>query len=395
MAAWMLLGRVLRVPAGPEDAEAEPAAAISIPLVAPPRVSVVTANRSVHPDPGSPDWFPYALVANAVGLLVNFSSLPFYGVYFGNYPHVAHLVVLHEFLPTALDAEAEAVLGEMTATAVRLPPRENFDPIIYNLESIGMGMGAVTRDGVTTEGIVVSELMVDTGSEFARIVYCLAGGHNTWQQELRGSPLAASPRAWVPSGVVLHDGRLWWFDLAWGILSCEVSPDAMGPLLFLGLPPGRTRNANASREGLHDHRCIAASGDALRYVEIIIVPEAAVAMWTAVPVADDDGQVTIMWEMDYQVSFAAIWNDDSYAATGLPRRLPVLTAVSPSNPGLVFFALAEERRIFGVYVPEHSVVEFVDEAYDLVMPPWADLPSSRYILGFPLQLQADDAGTRN
>ncbi|KAK3129061.1 hypothetical protein QOZ80_6BG0470950 [Eleusine coracana subsp. coracana] len=344
-APWMLLGRVLRVAPGPDPEDADAAAAadddFSIPVALPPQITVVTANPSAHPDPKYPDRYPYVLAANPVGILVNISSVPFYGVQLSVlHPLEPHLVLLHEF-HDPMEAEAEAEVGQamLTATAERLPPREGFLPIICNLESIGIGKGPimVTREEGMVVKTIVSELMVDTRSETARIAYWYYPDGNAWLQQERNYPLAAYDRHWVPSGVLLHDDRLWWFDLSWGILSCEVSPEENGKLLFHPLPEGRA--LDEIRPGIHDHRCIAASGDALRYVEILINEEegdeeAMVAMWTATPVLDDDGEPGLAWEMAYSVRFAEIWNDDSYVRTGLPRRVPVITAVCPWNPDL-------------------------------------------------------------
>ena len=53
-----------------------------------------------------------------------------------------------------------------------------------------------------------------------------------------------------------------------------------------------------------------------------------------------------------------------------------LSAVCPSNPDLVYFAL--EQRLFGVNVPVHKVVEAADEAHELVNMPWPAPASCRY-----------------
>jgi hypothetical protein len=125
-----------------------------------------------------------------------------------------------------------------------------------------------------------------------------------------------------------------------------------------------------------------------RYVEIIPKDEAAAA---AVPVDNDDDHYTVVWEVAYGMSLEKIWNDYSYMARRLPRRVPVITAVSPTNPNLVYLSLEQEQRLFDVDVPQHRVVEFIDEAYDLVMP-WRSPPSSRYVLAW-LGQEYDEAGT--
>jgi hypothetical protein len=268
--------------------------------------------------------------------------------------------------------EAKAQEGEMmplTATAELLPYRSGTDPVIEHIESIVLAahVSVDTENGIPINDTIIAELILTTGSERASIIYCFADGPY-WFEEVVDYPLAAHvDRDWVPSGVVFHDDRLWWFDLSWGLLSCNANPDETMVLLFHDLPEGRA--LRASRSDIHHRRCIAASRNKLRYVEIMAQGETAatVSMWRAVPVHDDDGHYNIVWEMAYEMSFEEIWNDFSYMARKMPRRVPVITAVCPTNPDLVFFSLEREQRLFGVNVPQHRVVEFVDEAYDLVM----------------------------
>ncbi|TVU11447.1 hypothetical protein EJB05_45033, partial [Eragrostis curvula] len=329
------------------------------------------ANPSAQHDPVDPDRYPYVLAASAFCVLVNFSVLPFYGVQFGDHPHDPHLVLVRdrEF------HHPEA--GVCTATAQRLPSRHGSLPIIYNLESIGL----VTRLRVgANEEHVVAELFVDKGSESASIAYWSAELYDWQHKEGIVYPLAAHrDRDWVPSGVVSHDEKTWWLDLSWGILSSDFSHLPNLTLLFHDLPVGRA--LDASQPDIRHRRCITESGNALRYVEIISDGDASatVCLWTGIPVPNDDGRGIL-------VGFEEIWDDDTYKATGLPHKVPVLTAVCPTNPALVYFCLEQEQRLFGVDVPLHTVVQFVDEAYDLVMP-WPAPLCSRYVLPWLLPPQ--------
>ena len=134
-APWVILGRVLRVgfvpgdveaeegdqeaqahPAAPADAHAEEAAEqaehdaaadahaeeeaehaaaaaepdFTLPVALPPRVAVLAAARSAHPDPTWPDRHPYILAAGPGCLLSRFSAAPFYGARFGLDPPETH-----------------------------------------------------------------------------------------------------------------------------------------------------------------------------------------------------------------------------------------------------------------------------------------------------------------
>jgi hypothetical protein len=119
----------------------------------------------------------------------------------------------------------------------------------------------------------------------------------------------------------------------------------------------------------------------------IITPEgeaATVSMWSWIPAVDGNDE-TIAWDMEYAMSFAGIWEHESYKATQLPRKVPVLVVVSPSDANLVYFALELEERLFSVNVPERRVVEFVEDSYELVTP-WPAAPSCRYVLPWFLPL---------
>ena len=101
---------------------------------------------------------------------------------------------------------------------------------------------------------------------------------------------------------------------------------------------------------------------------------------------------TIGWDVEHLVTFEEIWNDDTYEETGLPREVPVLAAVSPTNSDLVYFVLGE--RLFGVDLLSCAVSEFVDEDYDLVTP-WPAAPSCRYVLPWYLPQEVAKGNTSN
>ena len=70
-------------------------------------------------------------------------------------------------------------------------------------------------------------------------------------------------------------------------------------------------------------------------MEIIAEGEAAkVCMWTHM-----NGEDGWRWYRKYAMSIEKIWDDDSYKKTGLPRLVPRLAIVCPSDPDLVYFFL--------------------------------------------------------
>jgi hypothetical protein len=187
---------------------------------------------AIHPEyPNMYPYRPYVVVANRVGLLVHFDTDACHGV-----PFVLVRELHHH-------PEAEAPEGEMmtlTATAERPPPR---DDSVGNILSISLA-AHVSFD---TDDIIIAELVVTTGSECASIIYCFAAepsSGSSWFEEYVDCPLVDHDRSWVPSGVVFHDDRHWWFDLSWGLLSCNADPDEFMVLLFHDLPEGRALDAS-------------------------------------------------------------------------------------------------------------------------------------------------------
>ncbi|KAF8779179.1 hypothetical protein HU200_002855 [Digitaria exilis] len=298
------------------------------------------------------------------------AAAPFYGVHSALDARETYLVVARRFRTSGVQqGHAEAPLGQ------RIPVRRDRDgdgrlPVAYDVVSVGL---VASYDGNYT----VAELRVDRGGERARLFRFREGDEGWFEDEL-SSPLAAEDRAWVPDGVVAQKNTFWWFDLSWGLLSCDVVVDEP-VLLFHKLPEDRALGKDWW-PGIHTHRCVAVSRRELRYVEIVAEDgagdkeAATVSMWTRLMANPGAGWE---WEKKYAMSFEKLWNDNTYMYTGLPRKVPVLSAVCPSNPDLVYFAL--EQRLFGINVPVHKVVEIADEPHELVKTPWPAPASCRYV----------------
>ncbi|CAO2202382.1 unnamed protein product [Urochloa humidicola] len=84
--------------------------------------------------------------------------------------------------------------------------------------------------------------------------------------------------------------------------------------------------------------------------------------------------------LEHEAAFADIWADDSYKATGLPNKAPVLALIHPHNPAVVYFFL--EGHLFGVDVPARKVVEC--DRYHLVAPPRGYPIANRFIRAWEL-----------
>nr|CAB3467902.1 unnamed protein product [Digitaria exilis] len=371
----VILSRIVRVGPGPGNAAA-PDFTLSVALA--PGLSALAAGRGAQPNPESPDQYPYIIAAGSRCLLAHFSVAPFTGTLFANAPVDSNLVVARHF-HTGADG------GQARAAAERIEPRTGRFPILWNIGSVALA----TNDGGE---YTIAELQADTGTDRATIVYLRSSGRTGWAGKHVTYPLAAHhDRDWIPNGAAYADGALWWFDLSWGIISYDydaslpvLRPDSDVDLVFHPLPDARAL-AHATVHDTPDleiKRCVTASRNKLRYVEIITEEGQAAAsrvcMWSRSRSPDGDGW---QWDARYAVSFEDIWDDDSYMATGLPRNVPVLVVVSPSDPNLVYFAL--EQNIFGVNVPEHRVVSHQADA--LVVMPWLPRPlCGRFVVAWDL-----------
>nr|CAB3461048.1 unnamed protein product [Digitaria exilis] len=275
-----------------EHAAAEPD--FTLQVAPPPRVSVLTAGRSVHPDPGSPDKYPYIVAAAPSCLLAHFAAAPCRGTQFDDRsPPKSHLVLVRGFHTAA---------GEMTASAELVPDRTGSTPILRNIGSVVLA----PNDGAD---YTIAELRVDKGSDRATIVYLRLGGREGWSERhlRRFAPGAALA---LPQAPRIPDAR----DLG------EETPH------------------------IHTKRSVTTSRNKLRYVEIN-GEAATVSMWTR-----RRSRIPGAWQWDwnrrYTVAFEEIWDDKTYKDTGLPRIVPMLAIVCPSDPNLVSFAL--HQQIFGV-----------------------------------------------
>ncbi|CAL5052604.1 unnamed protein product [Urochloa decumbens] len=332
---WVLLCRA------EHDADAPD---FTLPLATPPGVTFLAAGRSAHLDPNRSDRHPFIIATAPAFLLASFAVAPFDGLYFAGNPHDAQLVVVRDF--------RFGVKGPIEASAEHLPNRFGVVPnLLSNIHSVGLipDIGG---------GYTIAKLQVHKGGDRATLV-TFDSVHRVWFEEDVGSPLPIHERGrernWVPHGVVVLGNMLWWFDLSWGIFSCDISvadPD----LRFHRLPLGRA--LPEVNQFVFSKRCVTVSQGALRYVEIIDgagIEAAAVHMWTLV---FDEIDWEWAWQENYAVGFEEIWNGRSYADTGLPQSIPLLAAVSPSDPNMVYFYFTLMQRIVGVNVQERRVVHF-------------------------------------
>uniref|UniRef100_A0ACD5VBA2 Uncharacterized protein n=1 Tax=Avena sativa TaxID=4498 RepID=A0ACD5VBA2_AVESA len=222
------------------------------------------------------------------------------------------------------------------------------------------------------EGYVVAELQPVIGSDKARFLR-FSSQDGEWVSMRLPYPLP-SRRPLRSDGVLSCAGRLWWVDLSWCLLTCDPFADAPA-LTAVHLPDGKALKHREAWGLLDKYRCVGVSAGKLRFVDMYRNRNgrsgaAQITVWTLV----DDS-----WTLEYEAAFTEICDDPSYKATGLPRKIPVLALIHPTNPDVVYFFL--DGHLLGVDVRARKVVEC--EVYELVEPS-VEHVASRFVRAWQL-----------
>ncbi|KAL6636555.1 hypothetical protein ACP70R_024127 [Stipagrostis hirtigluma subsp. patula] len=226
--------------------------------------------------------------------------------------------------------------------------------------------------GLLTKGdaCVVAELQpdLDCTGRATLLTYKVGEGACKWSvRELAFSPPPKRP--WFGEGVVSHDGRLWWVDLSYGLLSYDPFADNER-LLYVPLPQVADEiPADPVRRGLH--RCVKVSRGRLRYVQIHGKPDApVVSTWALVDPFSKD------WIPERRMDMADVWFDESYLGTMLPWSVPDLALIHPTDPDRVYFFLGS--CIFAVDLRRKMVVGY-DNDFQMPDPPRHLKRSSHFV----------------
>ncbi|KAL6634541.1 hypothetical protein ACP70R_027212 [Stipagrostis hirtigluma subsp. patula] len=379
---WLILSRVSLVwydDDDPEDPHFEY-------IAGPPRISVLALPTGFHPSRsrGGADRHPYVLAAGDAGILLHVSRAPSIGFDLAARYPPGVLVMLRDFIP--VDAAAGCDTRTAIATAVRVPDRATHaQPCVANIKHVGL----VSLPGSDAYVIAELRLLEDRGRASLLSFYSGAGA---WVEREATCPNMAG-RCWRRQidDVISNDGKLWWVNLAFGLLGWDpLADNQLAVLHHVDLPGAFAVEDGAPPqppEHPEHHRMVRASHRKVMFVNMIRTrdepPEATlVAVWTLASV--EHGAAS--WRQRCVTSLAEIWAKDSYRRTGMPEQVPVLALLHPANPDVVYFFL--ENYLFGIDVKGSEVVDFVDEHYSLhvmVMGPPPPPPISwRHVLAWML-----------
>ncbi|KAG2579625.1 hypothetical protein PVAP13_6NG265500 [Panicum virgatum] len=308
---------------------------LSLALAAPPRVSRLTVSKRVFPESPTSHNFPFLLTTDSSGLLLLSAILA---------APRTHVDINRPGLQSISWRDSNPryfVLDATTGSAFRLPDPSPEESIMHQAL---VGVVASPSGGGR---YMVAELVPFFGSKTADL-RCFSSDIGEWVIKRVHYPLP--PRIVSPLCTLAPHGRLWWADYSWGIITADPFTD--DPVLgFIPLP----------------RPCVLD----LRFVDTYRRGGAPnkVTVWT-LPNPD-----ATEWTLEHEATFVDIWADDTYKATGLAKKVPVLALIHPHNPAVVYFFL--EDHLFGVDVRARKVVEC--DRYHLVAPPRAYPIANRFI----------------
>ncbi|KAK3164991.1 hypothetical protein QOZ80_1AG0027520 [Eleusine coracana subsp. coracana] len=177
--------------------------------------------------------------------------------------------------------------------------------------------------------------------------------------------VANPPPGWTwtfSQEVVSHAGKLWWVDSEAGLLTCD--PFAARPTMtYIPLPGrrargGRCRCCSKLQSGVR--RVVYLSDGKFRCVEIGC-PSQGVAQTVTVRTLAQPRPDPAEWTMDYRMSVAELWADDTFKAAGLPEKGPAVMLVHSKDPRIVY--LGVENYLLAVDMRARKVLDCA--AHDL------------------------------
>ncbi|KAF0903761.1 hypothetical protein E2562_029824 [Oryza meyeriana var. granulata] len=349
--SWVMLDRVAFV-----DDEEDPRD-FSLTIAEPPRLSTLTVPAKFHANPRKQDRLPYLAAVDPFGLLVHTAASPSVGLNFDDNPSGSFAVV-RGFLPGSNPDEA-------TGNVERVPDRVgNGVPPISNIKNVGL----VTLPGSGGNNYVIAELQIEYGAELANLIL-FRSETSTWAvRRLLRPDMPGRTNLyweWKTDDVISFEGKIWWINLWRGLIRCNPFNDQ--PVLYFDQFPEHIslEHQYISPHEIEADRCVRVSKEKLRYVEITRVnndpvESTMVVVWTLL----SGPRGMAYWRTNCISVLGDIWETESYKATGLPKQVPILAGVHPSNPDLVYFFL--EQHLFSVNLDEKMIVHFVNEQYQLI-----------------------------
>jgi hypothetical protein len=227
-----------------------------------------------------------------------------------------------------------------TATATRVPDLRD-DAIVYKWHNLGV----IAAPG-GAPGFMLAEFDHRVGFDEATLT-CFSSQTDKWAGKDVDNPLPYC--FWNFDAIISHDAKLWWVDVAAGLLACD--PFADEPeMVYVPLPEpeegeeydddhhhaSRYDYSVYTKRKLRSRRCVQVSNGKFRCVELSRIRRTKRGAPTVImhTLADPEAAE---WTVEYVVFFDEIWDDDTYKASGLQEKAPVIALIHPENPGVLYF----------------------------------------------------------
>jgi hypothetical protein len=309
------------------------------PLEAPPRVTLV--KLSPRALPSTTDQFarlklPYVRAADPSGLLLAVTPpLPTPPPSSSSDDNESDAVDVTD-IPRPADY---LVLDVSSGTATRVPDLCD-DAIVYNWRNLGViaAPGGAPR-------FMLAEFHHRVGFDEATLT-CFSSQTDKWVGKDVDNPLPCC--IWSVDAIISHDAKLWWVDVAEGLLACDPFADAP-EMVYVPLPEPEEEDDDDyyhhasrydysvdSKGKLRSRRCVQVSNGKFRCVELSRIRRTKRGAPTVIMHTLVDPE-TAEWTVEYVVFFDEIWDDDTYKASGLPEKDPVIALIHPENPGVLYF----------------------------------------------------------
>ncbi|KAM0905331.1 hypothetical protein ACQ4PT_017433 [Festuca glaucescens] len=280
-----------------------------------------------------------------------------------NFPHIVSVDPLGKFL-VYIPGSSELTVcfpHRHDAREIDTVPHPSFP--VLNLGNTGI----ISRRGFEgADDYTIWELQIIHGTGCSTLrSYSSASGNWTVSTEIECDGVL--PDDWGKSGsVISHDSKLWWIDIEYGIITCDLFaegflerlPDPfveIQKLHFIPLP-GRAL-LQESQDYLDKKRCVKVSNGKLRYVLLDPfdpdVNAPVVTMWTL------DDPDTALWSLQYTLSLSEV------TRMPLPEITPTLALIHLLNPNVLYFL--KNGWIFAVDVLSRLVLHY--EQYSMIYPP--------------------------
>jgi hypothetical protein len=366
MPPWLLLSRIHR------DGAVSNGASFTLTPIAPPGVSTITLSRSVFlRDTGDA---PFILAADDLGqrlLVLNRCPNSASRIAALRQEEDARMLRRPSSSSTpqgaSLSPPTTAGASSSSGHTLDLPPSSSrYSVVVCDvftrsalwIPTPGVDISDADNVGIVSapggEAFVIAKLDFEADHTGTCRVARYWSSTGRWTTTVLAHP---HPQPAPPHGcdsVFAHAEKLYWVYFELGIYS--ILPFARRPVLDFTPTPAGYALALETSSSVHQCRCISVSRGMLRLAVTEPGPAGSdvLKLWT-LNNSDSGGY----WSCDYMISFADIWSDVIYRASGLPETKPQVCIVDPLIPHKAY--LVTGHYIFSINLRDGTIIDGIIE----------------------------------